>query len=290
MGVIIVGNGPAGVSAALYTVRASLKTTIIGAGLGALGTTSAVENYYGFPTPISGSDLVHNGISQARRLGAEIIEAEVVGLKTNEKGFIVETSEAEYHGNAVILATGASRAKPKWTGFDSFEHKGVSYCAVCDAFFFKGKDVAVVGSGAYALQEARVLLPIANSVTVCTDGAPITVEFPLEVRVIEHSVEALTCEEGKVRLGAIQFKNGTSIDVSGLFVALGIAGSTALAQKIGATIGGNNKDEIVVNERMHTSIPGLFAAGDCTGGMKQIVKAVYEGALAGTEAVIQAQE
>ena len=141
----------------------------------------------------------------------------------------------------------------------------MSYCAACDAFFYRGKDVAVLGSGEYALHEVQALLPVVHSVTLLTNGAPLTADFPPEVTVCPQAVEAVL---------------GETV-VTGVFVALGVAGSTALARKIGAEVDGNR---IVVDARMQTTVPGLYAAGDCTGGLLQVAKAVYEGAQAGTEA------
>ena len=158
------------------------------------------------------------------------------------------------------------------------EGHGVSYCATCDAFFYRGRDVAVLGSGEYALHEVQALLPVAHSVTLLTGGAPLTAQFPPEVAVRTEAVEAILGEE---RVTGVQLKNGGTLEVSGVFVALGVAGSTALARKLGAEVNGSR---IVVDDHMQTSLPGLYAAGDCTGGLLQVAKAVYEGALAGTEA------
>ena len=137
----------------------------------------------------------------------------------------------------------------------------------------------VLGCCDYARHEAAELLPVVKSVTLLTNGAsPITM-FPPEIRIITGAIEAL---EGEERLERVRFVNGEALDVAGLFVAIGVAGSSDLAKKLGAQTEGLR---IVVDENMATTIPGLYAAGDCTGGMMQVSKAVYEGAKAGTEAV-----
>jgi len=277
--VIIIGSGPAGVSAALYTARAGIDTMIIGGKESALLKAREIENYYGLSLPISGTDLLQNGVEQAQRLGVKILSQEVVGIKEENDRFVIETNEGSFHGKIVILATGASRAKPKWQDIDTFDGMGVSYCAVCDGFFFRGKDVAVAGSGPYALHEAQALLPIVGSVTLCTDGKSLTADFPPEIKIADKLVMGL---EGSSTLSTVRFKDGSALEVSGLFVAIGTAGSSNLANTIGANIKAGN---IVVDTQMCTNIPKLLAAGDCTGGMKQIAKAVYEGAVAGTEAV-----
>lgn len=275
--IVIVGSGPAGVSAALYAVRAGVDTTVLTKGPGALDRAEKIENYYGLAQPVSGAELERRSIENAKRLGVRFVTAEAVGLTYTDK-HTVETIGKDYPADAVILATGASRAVPRIPGLAGLEGHGVSYCATCDAFFYRGRDVAVLGSGEYALHEVQALLPVAHSVTLLTGGAPLTAQFPPEVAVRTEAVEAILGEE---RVTGVQLKDGGTLEVSGVFVALGVAGSTALARKIGAAVEGSR---IVVDEKMQTTVPGLYAAGDCTGGLLQVAKAVYEGAQAGTEA------
>ena len=266
--IIIIGSGPAGISAALYAVRAGVDTTVLTKGPGALDRAEKIENYYGFAQPVSGAELERRSIENAKRLGVRFVTAEAVGLTYTDK-LTVETVDKNYPADAVILATGASRAVPRIPGLAGLEGHGVSYCAACDAFFYRGKDVAVLGSGEYALHEVQALLP---------NGAPLTADFPPEVTVYPQAVEAVL---GETVVTGVQLSGGAQLPVSGVFVALGVAGSTALARKIGAEVDGNR---IVVDARMQTTVPGLYAAGDCTGGLLQVAKAVYEGAQAGTEA------
>ena len=276
--IVIIGSGPAGVSAALYAVRAGVDTTIITKGPGALDRAEKIENYYGFAEPVSGAELEHRSIENARRLGVNIVTAEAVGLTYTDK-LMVETVGADYPADAVIIATGASRAVPRIPGLAGLEGHGVSYCAACDAFFYRGRDVAVLGSGEYALHEVQALLPVVKSVTLLTNGAPLTADFPSEVTVCPQAVEAVL---GETVVTGVQLSGGETQAVSGVFAALGVAGSTALARKLGAEVDGSR---VVVDEKMQTTVPGLYAAGDCTGGLLQVAKAVYEGALAATEAV-----
>lgn len=274
---VILGSGPAGVSAALYAARAGVHTTVLSKGPGALSRAERIENYYGFAEPISGAELERRGIEGAKALGVRFVTTEAVGLTYTDR-LTVETLNGDFPADAVILATGASRTAPKIPGLAGLEGHGVSYCATCDAFFYRGKDVAVLGSGEYALHEVQALLPVVKSVTLLTNGAPLTAQFPPEVTICPEKVEAIL---GEQTVTGVQLENGTTVELSGVFVALGVAGSTALARKLGAEVEGNR---IVVDERMQTTLPGLYAAGDCTGGLLQVAKAVYEGAVAGTEA------
>lgn len=275
--IVIIGSGPAGVSAALYAARAGAKTTVLTRGHGALDRAELIQNYYGFAEPISGAELERRGIEGAKAVGVEFVTTEAVGLTYTDR-LTVETLAGDFPADAVILATGASRAAPRIPGLAGLEGHGVSFCATCDAFFYRGKDVAVLGSGEYALHEAQALLPVVKSVTLLTGGAPLTAQFPPEVAVRTEPVEAILGEE---RVTGVRLPGGETLEVSGVFVAQGVAGSTALARKLGAEVEGNR---IVVDERMQTTLPGLYAAGDCTGGLLQVAKAVYEGAVAGTEA------
>ena len=275
--IIIIGSGPAGVSAALYTARAGIETTVLTKGPGALDRAEKIQNYYGFAEPVSGAELERRGIEGAKAVGVRFITTEVVGLTYTDR-LTVETLQGDYPADAVILATGAARAVPTIPGLPGLEGRGVSYCATCDAFFYRGREVAVLGNGEYALHEVQALLPVAGSVTLLTNGMPLTAVFPPEVTVCAQKVLAVLGEE---RVSGVQLADGTELPLAGVFVALGVAGSTALARKLGAEVDGNR---IVTDEHMMTTIPGLYAAGDCTGGLLQVAKAVYEGALAGTEA------
>ncbi len=173
--VIIVGAGPAGISASLYTVRRNLKTLIIYKEESALEKTKKIENYYGFENGINGKDLYKIGIKQAQNIGAEVIKDEVTNIQAdylNEKGHIfkVGTLNNEFEAKSVILATGNKKNKPNIKNMDKYEGKGISYCAICDGFFYKNKDVAVIGNGDYAIAEAMDLQNIARSITILTNG------------------------------------------------------------------------------------------------------------------------
>ena len=173
--VIIIGGGPAGVSASLYTQRANLDTLILYAKScqeekSALEKTEKIENYYGFENGIDGKSLYENGIAQAQNIGVKTSQEEVIRIEKEGDIFTVDTTENKYNAKVVIISTGNKKNKPDIQGINELEGKGVSYCATCDAFFYKDKDVGVIGSGDYAISEVNDLLNVVNKITILTNG------------------------------------------------------------------------------------------------------------------------
>ncbi len=276
--VIIIGSGPAGISASIYLKRAQKNICIITDGNSALKKANEIENYYGVET-ISGEELYDIGIKQAKKLEIPIEKDEVTNISF-EENFIVRTVNNEYQAKYVIIATGTNRVAPKVKGLKEFEGKGISYCAICDGFFYKDKNVAVVGSGNYAIHEAETLKLIANSVTILTNGQKMienraTSDFEVDETPIREF-------RGDNVIKEVEFENNSTREIDGIFIAIGTASSVDLARKIGAVIKGNN---IVTNENMQTTVRGLYACGDCTGGLLQVNKAVYEGAIAALDII-----
>ncbi len=276
--VVVVGKGPAGVSAAVYVLRAGFSVSLVGKDEGALGKASRIENYYGFPAGVSGKELFRAGVDQAKALGAEVFDDEIVSAEF-DGGFVFGSASSSYRGRAAVIACGVKRNSSTVPGLDKYEGRGVSRCAVCDGFFFRGKRVGVLGNGRYAASEASVLVPLASGVTVFTNGMGLSSPMPDGVAVDERVVDSLF---GDGRLEGVVVAGGERIQLSGLFVALGTAGAGDFALKLGAVAEGSR---IVVDEKCSTGVPGLFAAGDCTGGLLQIASAVHKGAVAGLEAV-----
>ncbi len=271
--VIIIGSGPAGISAAIYLKRAKKNILIISNGKSALEKAEKIENYYGIES-ISGKELYEVGLDQAKRLQIPIEIDEVTNISF-ENNFVVTTPNREYEAKNVIIATGTNRISPKIKGIKEFEGKGVSYCAICDAFFYRNKDVAVIGNGNYAIHEAKQLKPVAKSVTILTDGK----EMIQNRDAASFEVEETPIREfrGTNSIEEVEFENNDTKKIDGVFVAIGTASSADLAKKIGAVVKNNN---IVVDNNMETTVKGLYACGDCTGGLLQVNKAVYEGAQA----------
>lgn len=276
--VIIIGVGPAGMSASFYTQRAGLKTLAIGKDLGAVGKTTKIENYYGFAEPISGVELAENGIKQARRLGVTIVQEEVIGVGFDDS-YLVKTKYDTYRSKTLLLATGSTRNSVPISGVKEYEGKGVSYCAICDGFFYRGKDVVVIGEGDYAVAELMELAPIASSVTMLTNGKQAIETRSDEIQINEKKIKEIAGEE---RVKEVRFMDDTKLETDGVFIAVGTASSTDFAKKLSAKTDGRY---VITDEDGRTNIPGLYAAGDCTGGLLQIAKAVSEGAKAGLSIV-----
>ena len=319
--IIIIGAGPAGISAALYAARANMDPLVINNGIGALEKAEKIENYYGMEHPVSGKELFETGLAQAKALGVRILEAQVLGIGGFDT-FTVKTTAGDFDTISVILATGSKRKAPAIPGIKEFEGRGVSYCAVCDAFFYRGKNVAVLGNSDFALHEAEELAPMAGSVTIYTDGKEPEFSRKSSFAVNTMKIQSVEGEEKvaglrlisqsetdaksdtdgeknlqllpegkKAEMEASELHNQESpvrdstesfIPADGVFVALGTAGSAEMARQMGAEL--TEKGNIKVNEKMESTIPGLFAAGDCTGGLLQVAKAVYDGAQAGLSA------
>lgn len=278
---LVVGQGPAGISAAIYAKRGGAAVTVVAKGVGALEKAERIENYYGFGEPLTGKALAAQGIAGAKRLGVTFIARELVGLRFKDTldGFIAELPDRSLEADAVVLAMGTSRLAPPLAGLKEFEGHGVSYCAICDAFFYRGKEVAVLGAGDYALAEAGALLPHAEKVHLLTHGEAAPAH--LSERFFVHT-EKLAAIEGESKVERVRFENGRDLSVSAVFVAVGTAGSTAIAKKLGILLDGVY---LKVDAKMATNVPGVFAAGDATGGLLQVAKAVYEGAVAGLSAL-----
>lgn len=272
---VIIGQGPAGISAALYAVRGGADVTVVANGAGALARAGLIQNYYGFEDGISGRELIEAGVRQAEKLGVRMVRGELFGIEYGEEGFAVKTSAGTLDAGAAVIACGTQRNTPPIAGIDAFDGRGVSYCAVCDAFFFRGKKVGVVGSGAYAASEYEVLKGVIRDVTVLTDGEAPQFSLPCDTRKIARL-------EGGDALERVVFEDGSAEAFDGLFIACGTAGAFELSRKLGLETA-NGK--IVTDERRATNVPGIFAAGDCTAGMQQIAKAVCDGMIAGTEAL-----
>lgn len=275
--IIVIGGGPAGISSAIYAHRAGMKVLVIDGGDSTLKKAKKIDNYYGI-VGLSGEELVKTGIEQYKNLGGKYIQDNVVGIKQNfiEKTFSVQTKNKEFLSKTVILCLGASKKK-SLPILEKYEGTNVSYCAVCDGFFYKNMTVAVIGDGDFAVNECKELSHIAKKIYLISNKK-------IDVKGLTN-VESITKEvvkvDGNNKVESITFVDGDTISVDGVFVAVGTMSSFDIAKRLGVLM---NKDFIVVDKNYMTNIAGVFAGGDVIGGLLQVSKAVSDGANAGLEA------
>lgn len=274
----IIGAGPGGISSALYAKRANIDVSVIYGDNSSLINAHQIDNYYGVPS-ISGKELYDIGIKQAKDLDIPMYKEEVLSIEY-ENSFNIITKDNTYQADAIILANGAYRNTPNIKRIKDFEGQGVSYCAMCDGFFYRKKKIAVIGNGSYAYHEASYLSNLTNDLTVLTGANPINDERLHEFNLIEDKIDTVLGEDC---VSGIRFENGNELEFDGIFIALGVAGSVDLAKKMGILISGN---KIETDENCMTNIEGIFAVGDATKGMAQIAKAVYDGAVAANAVLV----
>jgi thioredoxin reductase (NADPH) len=277
--VAIVGGGPAGASAAVYTARADQETYVFDDGGGTTRDVDAMENVFAFPDGVTGPELVERGQRQARQFGAEFVAEEVVRIaRAGQDTYEIETTDSTYEARGVVLATGASYESPAIKDVDEFEGQGVSYCVECDAYFYRDRPVAVVGAGNYAAKEALMLLDYTDDVRLLTNDTELDVDDGLRAQLDEADVPVETARldrlAGDDALERVVTRDGAEIAVDGLFVALGAAGGTDLAEMLGVATDGQT---IQTDDDMETNVSRVYAAGDVTGGQRQINTSVGEG-------------
>ncbi|MBS9334446.1 thioredoxin-disulfide reductase [Fructobacillus sp. M1-13] len=294
--VIIIGAGPAGMTAATYASRAELKTVMLDQGIygGQMNNTAEVENYPGYNS-IMGPDLAEKMYASSTQFGAEYAFGSVTSVDVSDrKNKVVHTDMGDFSAPAVILATGSEHTHLGVPGEEDYQGKGVSYCAVCDAAFFKGEHVVVVGGGDSAVEEGIFLANIVKEVTIFVRGDKLKAQPILQERakqkdnirfVYNTSVTAINGNEEEVQ--SVDLKNNETGETSvfktaGVFIYIGLKPNTASFKSMGIT---NQNGWIKANERLETSIPGVFAAGDVLEkDLRQITTAIGDGGLAGQEA------
>lgn len=278
----IIGCGPGGLSAATYTARAQLKTIVFGDYTKSnLYKSHVIANYFGFPTALTGPELAAKGIEHAKNFGAELVSNEIVDLTINpDQTFTLkDDKKREYTAKTVIIATGQSYALSGIKNEKELTGKGVSYCVVCDGFFFRNKQVVVVGSGNYAGEEALQLLNYTKNITILSHGKDFTfseeIKKDLEANHIKMvKTVRIKSIEGNNKAEKLVLSDETIIPTEGVFMAVGVAGATAFAKKLGLEMTNNY---IKVDMEGKTNIPGLLAAGDCTGSPAQVATSVGNG-------------
>lgn len=292
---VIVGGGPAGLTAGIYAARAKVQALIIERALagGKLTSVDLIENYPGFPEPISGAELSSRMEEQVRRLGVPIKNADVAEVKVLPDGFVLRTRDEEITAKTVIWATGSGPSPLGVPGEDRLRGRGVSYCAICDGFFFRDQEVAVVGGGDSAVQEALYLTRFVKKVYLIHRrdtfrATPILLEQLEANPKIEKIVNTVVKEiKGEERVTGLELEEVTTgkqsfLPVSGVFIYVGVKPASHLVQDL---VDLDRHGYIITDEKMATRTPGLFAAGDVRQKpLRQIVTAVADGAIAAMSA------
>ena len=293
--VIIIGGGPAGLSACLYASRSRLKTLLVekGAVGGMIINAALVENYPGFVDGVSGIDLTQSMYKQATKFGMEMLAAEVTGLKIDGKNKVITTSEGNFSAGAVIIAGGSERQKLDVPGETQYTGKGVSYCATCDGAFFRDKVVAVIGGGNAAVTEALELTRFASKIfLIHRRGELRATQIVREKAFAERKIEfiwntVVTAVVGEAFVKKIKLRNlktnvESELAVDGVFVNVGSQPSTGYLKGVLAL---DAVGAVVVNDRMETGVPGVYAAGDIrSGSIRQTIGAAGDGAVAAVNA------
>lgn len=293
--VVIIGSGPAGLSAGIYTSRDRLNSLLIERSIigGKINEAELVDNYPGFPQGISGIELTKLMHEQATKYGLETVFAEVTSLEIKGERKIIKTTGGDFVTRAVIIAGGSERGKLGIPGEREFAGKGVSYCATCDGPFFKDKQVAVVGGGNAAIYEALHLAKFTSKVTVIhrrdlLRATAVVQEKAFAEPKIEFLLDTIVkAIEGKdsvhkLKLQNVKTEKQTVLEVAGVFMAVGLKPNTEYLKN---TLPLDKQSNIITDEQMQTKVPGIFAAGDIrSGSIRQTVAAAGDGAIAAISA------
>lgn len=289
--VIIIGSGPAGLSAAIYAARGGLKVAVFEKAMvgGQITVTEDVENYPGFEHAISGFDLTDTMRKQAARFGAEFIEAEVTSLGLEGKCKIIGTYDKEYRCKAIIYCSGASPRRLNVPGEERLTGRGVSYCATCDGALYRGKKVAVIGGGDSAIEEGMFLTRFAEKVYVVHRRHELRAQFIIQQRAFKNPKMEFIWDtvvqeiKGETKVEALELYNRKTdkisfLQVDGTFIYVGILPNTTLLEsRLNLDAGGF----VITDEYMHTNIQGIYAAGDVRSKvLRQVVTATSDGAIA----------
>jgi thioredoxin reductase (NADPH) len=291
--VIILGTGPAGIQAAIHAVRARAAVLVLGKMQKSSVYRAHLENYCCL-SRVDGETLVEEGRRQAEGFGARFLDEDAVEVTREDDGFLVRAEGGTtLTCRALILALGISRNKLKVPGEKELLGRGVSYCVDCDANFFRGEPVAIVGSESAALTGALTLLFYTPEVHLICEKMDVTVTLAGRIReslLQTHEGKKVKEILGKDGVEGVLLDDGTRLDVKGVFIELGAKGAVELAGTLGVALDPDSMKYIQVNRKQETNIPGLYAAGDICGPPWQVAAAVGQGCVAGLEAAAYAKK
>ncbi|MBI5502561.1 MAG: FAD-dependent oxidoreductase [Deltaproteobacteria bacterium] len=290
--VVVVGSGPAGLQAAIHASRRRLRVLILGRADRSHAYREHIDNLYGVQDA-AGSDLVLIGRQQAEQAGAVFLEEDAVRLDRTDARFVIETeSGLAMRTKSIVLATGAAVPESGVTGETEYVGRGVSYCVDCDAPFFQGKPVAVVGGGSAAIEGALTLAAVATEVHLIAPKVEVTEALQARLEssgVIRHVPDELSAIVGGDGVEAVATKRGRRIPVEGVFIEPAGRGALELSLPLGLRLDPDAVGFVVTDEKQATNVPGMFAAGDVTGRPWQVARAIGQGCVAGIEAARYAQ-
>ena len=291
---IVLGTGPAGLQAAIHAARAKVSVLVLGRQPRSSLFRAHIENYCCL-AGVTGEDLLLEGQRQAEKFGALFLNEDVVEVSADESsGFQVKTESGEaLAAAALLLCMGISRNKLNVPGEKDLLGRGVSYCVDCDANFFRGLPVAVVGSGSAAASGALTLLFYASQVHLVTEKLEVSERLTEQIRassIVLHEGAKVKAIEGQTQVKGLILDDGTRLEVEGVFIELGAKGAIELATRLGVNLDTETFQYVLTTKKQETNIPGIYAAGDLTGPPWQMAKAVGEGCVAGLEAAAYAKK
>jgi thioredoxin reductase (NADPH) len=291
--VVIIGSGPAGLQAAIHAARRKVSVLVLGRSAKSSAFKAHIDNFCCIDGE-TGAELLSQARIKARESGAEILEEDATDLKPADGGFVVHLEGGrELRASALVLAMGISRNRLNVKGEKEFQGKGISYCVDCDAGFYRGESVAMIGSESAAVSGALTMLFYAKEVHLVSEKLEVVdylVEKLKESAIKIHEGRKVAQILGDQSVNGLLLDDGARIDVGGVFIELGAKGATALAGNLGVALDSETLRYIAANRKQETNVPGVYAAGDICGPPWQVAKSVGEGCVAGLEAAAHAKK
>ena len=278
---IIIGAGPAGVQAGLYIARANKSVLVFhDKKIGSLVSAKLIQNFYGVGE-VSGDEIYNAGVRQLQDIGVKVIEKKVTSITQdfNDGIFTIFDNEKTYKSKSLVLAVGKDKLSKK--DYELLTNTGVSYCAICDGFFYKNKKVAIIGSTSFTFAEFLHLRDVTSDIYVLSNGKTANFDKNMKINIINHKIRRIV--HGKTKNVCVEFANETHEEFDGVFIAESELNANAISKILGLQL--EQDGSVKVNENMETNIKGVYACGDVVGGTLQIAKCVNDGLIAGLSVI-----